>query len=373
MGKRRGDAETQRRGAKGENFVAASLRPRVRASHLPLVALVLAALAAGTDARGQDAWAAVSPPGESFTVRMPGRPETTQQRLRVEELKVSGRRYEAADDGASYVVLSLTDAEGIGERLAAAGYQSERFQSESFYLDAIAELAWEEFVRAEVEKYDEEGKRGVIIPPGSAGAKVFEQWQRERRANNPSMTYRREFELSGRPAREYSVRLRKGRGGHIYICADGQSIYVAAALGGDPQAASLKQFVDSFELKAETAAPAREAKADQAAGAGDGGAGVDHSRPFRPSEVTQRARVLGRPEPLYTESARKFGVTGIVQIRLVLGAAGGVERFEVVKGLPHALTLKAVEAAQRIKFEPAQKDGRPVAQYATIQYHFNVY
>jgi outer membrane biosynthesis protein TonB len=41
--------------------------------------------------------------------------------------------------------------------------------------------------------------------------------------------------------------------------------------------------------------------------------------------------------------------------------------------LPDGLTEKAMEAARRIQFTPAEKDGRRVSQYATINYNFNIY
>ena len=66
-------------------------------------------------------------------------------------------------------------------------------------------------------------------------------------------------------------------------------------------------------------------------------------------------------------------MTGTVSVRVVLGAGGEVGRVEVEKGLPHGMTLAAVEAARKIKFDPARKDGQPVAQYAVIQYNFNIY
>ncbi|MBA3323229.1 MAG: energy transducer TonB, partial [Pyrinomonadaceae bacterium] len=37
------------------------------------------------------------------------------------------------------------------------------------------------------------------------------------------------------------------------------------------------------------------------------------------------------------------------------------------------LTEKAIEAARRITFTPAEKDGRPVSQYITLVYNFNIY
>jgi TonB family protein len=89
--------------------------------------------------------------------------------------------------------------------------------------------------------------------------------------------------------------------------------------------------------------------------------------------VTQKARIHIKAEPLYTESARKFGVTGTVRVRLILGASGEVRGITPITRLPHGLMQKAIEAARRIKFEPAIKDGRPVSQYVTIEYNFNIY
>jgi outer membrane biosynthesis protein TonB len=44
-----------------------------------------------------------------------------------------------------------------------------------------------------------------------------------------------------------------------------------------------------------------------------------------------------------------------------------------VSRLPDGLTEKAIEAARRISFTPAEKDGRKVSQYVTIEYNFNIY
>lgn len=90
-------------------------------------------------------------------------------------------------------------------------------------------------------------------------------------------------------------------------------------------------------------------------------------------DVTTKARMLSRPEPLYTERARKNGTRGTVTLRLVLGADGVVRHILVVRALPDGLTENAIAAARRIKFIPATKDGLPVSVYATIQYNFNIY
>ena len=105
---------------------------------------------------------------------------------------------------------------------------------------------------------------------------------------------------------------------------------------------------------------------------GDGG-GIDYTKIFTPREVSRRAQVLSRPEPLYTEEARRNQITGTVTLRLVLNANGTVTNITALSRLPDGLTEKAIAAARQIRFVPAEKDGRKVSQYATIQYNFNIY
>ncbi|HYN85242.1 MAG TPA: energy transducer TonB [Pyrinomonadaceae bacterium] len=108
-------------------------------------------------------------------------------------------------------------------------------------------------------------------------------------------------------------------------------------------------------------------------GGGGGGREVDYNRTFQSREVTRKAVITSKPEPGFTEEARKNQVTGTVRIKMVLGANGSVSNISVVKGLPDGLTERAIAAARRIQFQPAQKDGRPVSQWITIEYSFNIY
>jgi TonB family protein len=108
-------------------------------------------------------------------------------------------------------------------------------------------------------------------------------------------------------------------------------------------------------------------------GGGPGGGGIDYHKIFNTREVSRRAQVISRPEPLYTEEARRNQITGTVTLRLVLNANGAVTNITAISRLPDGLTERAIEAARQIKFSPAEKDGRKVSQYATIQYNFNIY
>lgn len=108
-------------------------------------------------------------------------------------------------------------------------------------------------------------------------------------------------------------------------------------------------------------------------GPGGGGGGTDYNRIFRSSEVSSRARVLSKPEPSYTESARKNQITGTVVLRAVFSSSGSVTNISTIRGLPDGLTERAISAAKQIKFTPAMKDGHPVSMWMQLEYNFNLY
>jgi TonB family protein len=105
---------------------------------------------------------------------------------------------------------------------------------------------------------------------------------------------------------------------------------------------------------------------------GNGRPEIDYTRPFHPNDVTRSAVITHKPEPDYSEKARRNRVEGFVVLRLVLGLSGEVTVFSVVKGLPDGLNEKAMAAARQIKFTPAEKDGRKVSQYAVLLYAFHL-
>jgi TonB family protein len=108
-------------------------------------------------------------------------------------------------------------------------------------------------------------------------------------------------------------------------------------------------------------------------GPGGGGGGTDYNRIFRSSEVNSRARVLDKPEPQYTEAARKNQITGTVVLRAVFSSSGSVTNISTIRGLPDGLTERAISAAKQIRFVPAQKDGHPVSMWMQLEYNFNLY
>jgi TonB family protein len=106
---------------------------------------------------------------------------------------------------------------------------------------------------------------------------------------------------------------------------------------------------------------------------GGGGGGEDLNRTFSPREVTQKARIISKPEPQYTEEARRNQISGTVVLKAVFSSSGQVTNIRAVSSLPYGLTEKAIAAARQIRFSPAMKDGRAVSQYIQIEYNFNLY
>lgn len=106
-------------------------------------------------------------------------------------------------------------------------------------------------------------------------------------------------------------------------------------------------------------------------GGGTGGGELVHI--YRLPEVTQRARVLSKPEPQYTEAARTNQITGSVVLSVIFTESGEVSGIRPLKTLPFGLTERAIAAARQIRFLPAMRNGRQVSVYMQLEYNFNLY
>jgi len=80
-----------------------------------------------------------------------------------------------------------------------------------------------------------------------------------------------------------------------------------------------------------------------------------------------------KPEPAYTEVARENQITGTVILKCVFASNGSITNIRVVSGLPYGLTERAIDAARKIKFIPAMKDGKYVSMWMQLEYNFNLY
>ncbi len=79
-----------------------------------------------------------------------------------------------------------------------------------------------------------------------------------------------------------------------------------------------------------------------------------------------------KPDPDYSEEARKAKFQGTVVLALVVDEKGLPREVRVVRPLGLGLDQKAIEAVEKWRFRPGMKDGKPVSVYATIEVNFRL-
>jgi len=105
------------------------------------------------------------------------------------------------------------------------------------------------------------------------------------------------------------------------------------------------------------------------AGRGGGtGGGV-----FRVGGGVSAPKAVYSPDPEYSEEARKAKYQGTCVLWLIVGPDGRPHDIKVFRSLGLGLDQKAIEAVKNWKFEPAMKDGKPVAVQINVEVDFRLY
>lgn len=154
-------------------------------------------------------------------------------------------------------------------------------------------------------------------------------------------------------------------------------VYEVAAVGGSRKDAAIQKFFKSFTLGStrgkEIGAGARTGADSPPAKDVPTSKDVQAPAVFKPADVMRKAIIIVKPAPEYTEEARRNQVTGTVTLQMVFAASGRVTNIHALTSLPYGLTEKAINAARKIYFLPAMKDGKRVGQYIRVEYNFNIY
>jgi protein TonB len=79
-----------------------------------------------------------------------------------------------------------------------------------------------------------------------------------------------------------------------------------------------------------------------------------------------------KPEPEYSEEARKAKFQGTVVLNIVVDEKGNARDVTVARPLGLGLDQKAIEAVMKWKFRPGMKDGHPVPVRASIEVNFRL-
>jgi TonB family protein len=108
-------------------------------------------------------------------------------------------------------------------------------------------------------------------------------------------------------------------------------------------------------------------------GVGPGAGGGIGDGLYRVGGGVSAPRTLYAPDPEYSEEARRSRFQGSVLLALIVGPDGNPRELHIMRSLGLGLDEKALDAVRTWRFEPARKDGVPVAVRISVEVNFRLY
>jgi TonB family protein len=97
----------------------------------------------------------------------------------------------------------------------------------------------------------------------------------------------------------------------------------------------------------------------------------DEDKVYSSKEVSEKAVIKSRPEvQLNPYAIQDCPKQGSAVVKMVLHKSGKVKDVKLVRPMSCGFDKLAAEAARKIKFIPARKDGAPVSQYFMVEYAY---
>jgi TonB family protein len=84
-------------------------------------------------------------------------------------------------------------------------------------------------------------------------------------------------------------------------------------------------------------------------------------------------KIMNQPQAVYTDIAAMANISGVVRLLVEFAGNGKIEHILVIKSLGYGLDENAIQAAKKIAFTPASKDGKSVGTVKVLEYKFNDY
>jgi protein TonB len=107
-------------------------------------------------------------------------------------------------------------------------------------------------------------------------------------------------------------------------------------------------------------------------GIGEGEGGGTGGGPYRPGSGIEPPRLLHEVKAEYTEDARRRGITGDVELEIVVRHDGSVGDVHVLQGLGSGLDERAIAAVKQWRFDPARRKGVPVDVLVEVAVEFTL-
>jgi hypothetical protein len=97
------------------------------------------------------------------------------------------------------------------------------------------------------------------------------------------------------------------------------------------------------------------------------------SNVLRQNMVDKKAQLKSTFEPGSNQFAQDYGVAGISEYHVVVGADGKPSEIAVARPIGFGLDESAVDSIRKATFEPAVKDGKPVPVMLNVVVEFRIY
>ncbi len=173
-----------------------------------------------------------------------------------------------------------------------------------------------------------------------------------------------------------------GKGGAKLYTASVGSFDMPAGQGqgnGTGGAKGIKGTVASADFGSGVASGGRGDGRSNGQGVSTGGFGseqVVHNGPkvsgLNSGAPTNPVKITFKPNPVYTQEALNLKIEGEVLLDVTFNADGSLHVNRVVRGLGHGLDEAAIAAANKMKFEPALRNGQPVDSTAVVHVTFQM-
>ena len=94
-------------------------------------------------------------------------------------------------------------------------------------------------------------------------------------------------------------------------------------------------------------------------------------QPLRVDGFVQERKLVFAPRPVYPKLAIQAHISGPVELAVLIGEDGTVERIRLIGGHPFLVTA-AMDAVKQWEYQPTLLDGLPVAVLTTVDVHFSL-
>lgn len=99
--------------------------------------------------------------------------------------------------------------------------------------------------------------------------------------------------------------------------------------------------------------------------------GTENFKPDQP--VVLAPKLVKQPEPEFPKQSIKHNLSGTVNVTITVDEAGMPQNVQVDAPVGHGFDEAALKAVRQYRFEPATRDGKPVAVALHIEVAFQRY